>query len=75
MHKILLHGFEVIKLSLVQIGELSEKSWQTRIKDIKKFPLQHTRKLSRVASNSDLMDIFLYSSDPFIIAHRKLTYI
>lgn len=72
VHKVLIHGSEVIEHGLVSIGELSEEAAEARNKDIKKFRLNHTRKTSRIATNTDLLNRLLLSSDPFITGSRNL---
>lgn len=72
VHKILLHGSEVIESAIISIGELSEEAAEAKNKDIKRYRLQHTRKTSRIATNTDLLNILLLSSDPFITGQRKL---
>jgi len=72
VHKILIHGPSIIENALVSIGELLEEAAEARNKDIKKFRLQHARKTSREATNEDLLNRLLLSSDPFITGHRKL---
>lgn len=68
----LLHGSAIIKNCLVSIGELSEEAAEAKNKDIKLFRLNHTRKISRVLTNTDLLNRLLLSSDPFIAGQRKL---
>jgi len=41
-------------------------------KDIKMFRRQHTRKMSHMATNTDLINRLLLSSDPFLTGQRKL---
>lgn len=72
VHKILIHGAEVIKHALVSIGELSEEAAEAKNKDIKQFRLQYTRKISRIATNTDLLNRLFLSSDPFISGARNL---
>lgn len=72
VHKILIHAPDVIEHALVSIGELSEEAAESRNKDIKKFRLHHTRKTSRVSTNTDLFNRLLLTSDPFITGQRKL---
>lgn len=72
VHKILLHASAVIEDAIVSIGELSEEAAEAKNKDIKRYRLQHTRKISRIATNTDLLNILLLSSDPFISGQRKL---
>jgi len=72
VHKVLLHGPAIIKNCLVSIGELSEEAAEVKNKDIKLYTLNHTRKMSRVLTNTDLLNSLLLSSDPFIAGQRKL---
>ena len=71
----MLHASDIIKHSLLSIGELTEEAAEARIKYIKKFRLQHTRKISRLASNTDLINRLFLSSDPLITGKRKIYYI
>lgn len=64
MHKILIHGWSVIKESLLPIGELSEEAQEAKNKDIRYFREHHTRKNSRVETNTDLFLRMILSSDP-----------
>lgn len=72
MHKVLIHGSEVIDHALLSIGELSEEAAESTNKNIKLFRRDHTRKMSRVTTNADLLNRLLMSSDPFITSLRKL---
>lgn len=75
VHKILIHGAAVIEHhGLISIGELSEEAAEAKNKDIKWFRLRHTRKMSRIVTNTDLLNRLLLSSDPFITEHRKLPF-
>lgn len=48
--KILDHGREIIKQSIVPIGQLSEEAQEARNKDYRRFRKNHTRKCSRPAT-------------------------
>lgn len=72
VHKVLIHGDIVIDNALASIGELSEEAAEANNKNIKHFRLNHTRKISRVATNTDLLYRLLLNSDPFITSLRKL---
>lgn len=72
VHKILLHGSQIISSFLVPIGQLSEDAQESRNKDIKRYRLDHTRKFSRTATNTDLLNRLLESSDPLISSLRDL---
>lgn len=70
VHKILVHGSEIIKNSIVPIGQLSEEAQEARNKDCRRFREHHTRKCSRVSTNKDLLTMLLITSDPVIEAFR-----
>ncbi|XP_071580794.1 uncharacterized protein [Temnothorax nylanderi] len=71
VHKILLHGASIIEAAFLPIGELSEEAQEARNKDFKRFREFHTRKCSRVVTNTDITRKLLITSDPLINYHRK----
>jgi len=72
VHKILIHGAFVISNALLPIGQLSEEAQEARNKDFKRYREIHTRKLSRIKTNEDLLHLLLISSDPLISSMRKV---
>lgn len=72
VHKILIHAPDIIEHALVSIGELSDEAAEARNKDVKKYRLNHTRTISRVATNQDLINRLLLTSDPLISGQKKL---
>jgi hypothetical protein len=68
VHKVLIHGSEVIKTAALPIGQLSEEAQEAKNKDFKFVREHHTRKISRTSTNEDLLHYLLLSSDP-IISH------
>lgn len=72
VHKILLHGAQVISKALLPIGQLSEEAQEARNKDLKFYREKHTRKVSRTSTNEDLIRALLASSDPLITSLRPL---
>lgn len=72
VHKVLIHGSEVIDHLLVSIGELSEEAAESCNKLLKQFRRDNTRKMSREITNTDLMNRLLLNSDPYISSLRKL---
>ena len=68
VYKILLHGQEIIENHLTPLGQLSEEATESRNKSIRR---DHTRKINRVATNTDLMNTLFITSDPFIDSLRK----
>lgn len=71
VHKLLLHGKDVISFFDLPIGILSEEALEARHKEIRKHRLHHTRKTSRKDTNKDLINILLLTSDPFISSLRN----
>ena len=66
VHKILLHGQEIIEQTIFRIGTLSEEAQEARNKEYKYFRTFNTRKSSREATNEDIIHMLLISSDPFL---------
>jgi len=54
VHKVLIHGEDVINFALLSIGELTEGAAESRSEDIQVYRKQNTRKISRIATNTDL---------------------
>lgn len=71
VHKILIHGADVISVSLPPIGMLSEEAQEARNKDFRKFREYHARKTSRSETNRDVFHWMILSSDPLLSAMRK----
>lgn len=72
VHKILVHSTAVIRSCLLPIGMLSEEAQEARNKDCRKFREHHTRKSSRIATNTDLLNMLLITSDPVINSLREV---
>ena len=53
IHKLLIHGAEVISNFLLPIGSYSEEAQESRNKDSKRGRLQHSRKINRIVNNVD----------------------
>lgn len=66
LHKILLHGKEIIESCALPIGSLSEEAQESRNKDYRFYRCHNSRKSSRTATNEDIFHMFLISSDPLI---------
>lgn len=66
VHKVLIHGFDVISVAVLPIGMLSEEAQEARNKDFRRYREKRCRKSSRQNKNQDLLNIFLTSSDPII---------
>lgn len=72
LHKLFIHGPEIIDSALLPIGQLSEEAQEARNKDFKKGREFHSRKCSREKCNQDILNFLLLSSDPIISSMRKL---
>lgn len=65
VHKILIHGADIIQyFGMLPIGKLSEEASESRNKDFRTYREHHSRKVSRIASNEDILNNLLLSSDP-----------
>lgn len=72
VHKVLFHGGEISKESILPLGQLSEEAMEARNKDTRKFRERFTRKHSRVATNDDLFKRLLLTSDPLFSSGMPL---
>lgn len=70
VHKILVHGADIIDSLDLPIGLYSEEAQEARNKDFKKIREYHTRKMSRIETNEDIIHGLLVSSDPLISSLR-----
>lgn len=66
IHNILIHGSLIIKNALVPIGQLSEEAQEASNKNYNRFRENHSRKSSRIHTNTDIFNFLLVSSDPLI---------
>lgn len=73
VHKVLIHGCEIIDAFSLPIGHLSEDALEARHKEVRKNRLSHTRKCSRESSNTDLIRILLLTSEPLLSSKRNTT--
>lgn len=60
IHKILIHGTQIISTSVLPVGTLGEEASEARNKDYKSFRQSHARKHNRQAN---LEDVFLRAMD------------
>lgn len=70
VHKILLHGGQVMEHFHLPIGQYSEEAAEARNKQIRHYREFHTRKMSRLATMEDLVHKLLVSSDLYIATLR-----
>lgn len=66
MHKLLLHGADIVQNSILPVGILSEEAQESRNKDYKTYRINYSRKTSRISTNEDILHKLLETSDPYI---------
>lgn len=71
VHKLLIHGADIIKSLPLPIGCLSEDVIESRHKDYKILRQNHSRKTSRINTNTGIFNWMLVSSDPIVTNKRK----
>lgn len=72
VHKILIHGSDIIDYSIVPIGQLSEEVQESRHKEVRKYREYNTRKMAREKTNEDLLYSLLTSSDFLVSSYRQV---
>ncbi|KAK2577975.1 hypothetical protein KPH14_002674 [Odynerus spinipes] len=70
VHKVLVHGKQIIESCTFPVGSLSEEVQECRNKDYKRYRCLHSRKCNRIATNEDVLHMILLSSDPIITCLR-----
>jgi len=73
LHKILIHGADIIRTSLLPVGMLGEEASEARNKHYKHYREFHSRKKSRVANLEDVFYRLMDTSDPVISTIRLNT--
>jgi hypothetical protein len=72
VHKLMIHGADIIENAVLLIGQLSEEAQEARNKDFKRITEFHFRNNSRTFTNQEIFNNLLISSDPFISDLRKM---
>lgn len=72
IHKLLIHGADIIEALPIPIGLFSEEALESRHKDVKYYREHHTRKCSRKDGIRDIMNYLFISGDPRISMMRGL---
>lgn len=70
VHKLLIHGSDIIKSLPLPVGQLSEDVIEASHKNYKKMRQYHSRKTSRLFTNTDILHWMLICSDPVVTIHR-----
>ena len=73
VHKVLVHGCDIVDFFEFPIGQLSEDALEARHKEFRKIRLCNTRKTSRIDGNTDLIKTLLMTSDPELSTYRQAT--
>lgn len=71
VHKVLMHGAQVISDAILPIGQLSEEAAEARNKHFRKYRVDFARKFSRIDCNRDVLNRLLLTSDPMISCNNK----
>ena len=66
VHKLLIHGADVIRSHLLPIGMYSEEAQEARNKHVRQYRIRHAKKSSRQNTLTDQFSYLLTTSDPFI---------
>lgn len=66
LHKILIHGAQIIRHFWFPIGQLSEEAAEARNKHFRKYRECHARRSNRTYTNEDILHNLLLSSDPYV---------
>lgn len=72
VHKLLIHGPEIVRSAMLPIGQMSEEAQESCNKYFKKYRENFARKSFRQKTMEDVFNRFLMSSDPYISSCRKL---
>lgn len=71
VHKILIHGIQIIEAAPLPIGVMSEESLESRTKDIRYLLTNHCRRISKSSVLEDLFRGLQIYSDPIVASLRK----
>ena len=71
VHKVLMHGKDIMDAAVLPIGMLSEEAEEARNKDYRKYRLMFARKCDRISTNTDVFNRLLITSDPYISSIRR----
>lgn len=71
VHKVLMHGKDIMDAAVLPIGMLSEETEEARNKDYRKYRLMFSGKCDRISTNTDVFNRLLITSDPYISSIRR----
>lgn len=72
LHKLFIHGPQIVHYALLPIGQMSEDAQESRNKDFKTYREGFSRKCTREETMKDVLNWLLVSSDPLISSLRQL---
>lgn len=75
VHRILIHGADIISHVALPIGMMSEEALKARNKEFRDLRQNHSLKDNRTNTMQDIMNGLLISSDPLITSLSKPSYI
>ncbi len=71
LHKVLVHGKEIVQATPMPVGWTSEEGSEANTKFARRFHTNHTRKTSQEDTMSDLFNRLIDISDPVIVSYSK----
>ncbi|KAE8740864.1 hypothetical protein FOCC_FOCC013610 [Frankliniella occidentalis] len=71
VHKVLMHGKDFLKNSLVPLGGLSEEAQESLNKYVRSYRQRFARKFCRTKTNTDVFQRLMIFTDPLISSKRK----
>lgn len=72
VHKILVHGADIVSGAILSIGQLSKEAHVSRNKDLKYCRRSYSRTTSLSSTNEDVFNLLQVSLDPLTSSLRKL---
>lgn len=70
LHKLLIHGYQIINNALLPIGRMSEEAQEAMNKEIRQLREHHAWKGSRKQTMKDICCGLLVASDPIVSSYR-----
>lgn len=67
VHKILLHGADIMEVFHLPIGWYSEEAQESNNKHFRKARSDHSRMLNRTKTNEDIFKHMLIRTDPYLV--------
>lgn len=71
LHKLFIHGHQIIEKSILPVGRMSEEAQERSNKSIKSYRNDYSRKNCRENTNRDIINRMLITSDPLVNTYLK----